>query len=720
MKKVSLILAGILFCSIPLFAQSLHGVVRSKKMQPVTGTSVLVSGTFKATSTDSAGRFTITDVPMKDTLVLKVSAIGFNDAVIKVTALQTQREIEIILSEKSAELKDVIISAGSFEASDEKKTTILKPFDIATVPASPPDEFKAVNELPGTSKVGESEGLFVRGGAASETKAIIDGLIVQDPFFSSVPGVAQNGRFSTFLFKGTSFSTGGYSAQYGEALSSVLLLNTQDVAQASSQTIILSTAGISGNVTQKWDNTSLAVNAKYYDLQPSFLINKQNYTYSLAPQGEGGNIIFRTKNKEGGIFKLYASYDHNKVDLQIPYVFVDGKEASYSLDGNNVYTNSTYKQTFGKWILNAGTSFSNNHDHIAFDTSHVVKEDSRLQARVVLSRYIGQRSKLVVGSEVQDVQFNNTNNANSYALNEVLVSNFAEAEFYLGNKIAARAGLREESSNTLHQTNVAPRISVAYVLNSYNQFSAGYGNFYQLPLETYLYTNRNLSFEEATHYILNYQYSKNSRTFRIEGYYKDYNHLVKETDSTRFQPFNFDRIPTANSNNSGYGYAKGIDVFWYDKKSIKNLDYWIAYSYLDTRRLFENYPVEAMVTFAAKHNVSVVMKYNIPATSVNLGITYNYTSGRPYYNPVHPFLSDKTPPVNNLIFSGNYSWFYKNNLVAVFLYADNILGIRNIYSYYYSQDGNQHYTLTPPAYRSVYAGVNITLAKRKTIMGINF
>src|SRR5260221_1234080 len=276
MKKMFLMLAGILLGSIPLFAQSIHGVVHNKKEQPVTGASVLVAGTFKATSTDSAGRFTITDVLVKDTLVLKVSAIGFNDAVIKITALQVQQEIKIMLSEKTAELKEVIISAGSFEASDEKKTTILKPFDIATVPASPPDEFKAVNELPGTSKVGESEGLFVRGGAASETKDVIDGIIVQDPFFSSVPGVAQNGRFSTFLFKGTSFSTGGYSAQYGEALSSVLLLNTQDVAQASSQTIILSTAGISGNVTQKWDNTSLAVNAKYYDLQPSFLINKQN------------------------------------------------------------------------------------------------------------------------------------------------------------------------------------------------------------------------------------------------------------------------------------------------------------------------------------------------------------------------------------------------------------------------------------------------------------
>ncbi|MFB0908999.1 MAG: TonB-dependent receptor plug domain-containing protein, partial [Spirosomataceae bacterium] len=81
---------------------------------------------------------------------------------------------------------------------------------------------------PGANRVGETEGLFVRGGSANETKTVIDGMIVQNPFFSNTPDVPQRGRFSPFMFKGTAFSTGGYSAQYGQALSSVLLLDTQD------------------------------------------------------------------------------------------------------------------------------------------------------------------------------------------------------------------------------------------------------------------------------------------------------------------------------------------------------------------------------------------------------------------------------------------------------------------------------------------------------------
>ena len=35
--------------------------------------------------------------------------------------------------------------------------------------------------------------------------------------------------------------------------------------------------------------------------------------------------------------------------------------------------------------------------------------------------------------------------------------------------------------------------------------------------------------------------------------------------------------------NSGFGDAKGIEFFWRDKKTIKNLDYWISYCYINTK-----------------------------------------------------------------------------------------------------------------------------------------
>ena len=50
-------------------------------------------------------------------------------------------------------------------------------------------------------------------------------------------------------------------------------------------------------------------------------------------------------------------------------------------------------------------------------------------------------------------------------------------------------------------------------------------------------------------------------------------------------------------------------------KSIKNTDYWVSYSYLDSERNYRNYPMEAQPNFASTHNLSVVGKYFIDNSS---------------------------------------------------------------------------------------------------------
>jgi hypothetical protein len=122
---------------------------------------------------------------------------------------------------------------------------ILRPLDIVTT-GSDADIYSALETLPGTQQIGETEGLFVRGGSASETKTIIDDMTVQNPFYSSVPDIPSRGRFSAFLFKGIVFSTGGYSAQYGQALSSVMVLKTQDLAPKTQTAINLMALGFGG------------------------------------------------------------------------------------------------------------------------------------------------------------------------------------------------------------------------------------------------------------------------------------------------------------------------------------------------------------------------------------------------------------------------------------------------------------------------------------------
>src|SRR5690606_8389856 len=142
-----------------------------------------------------------------------------------------------------------------------------------------------------------------------------------------------------------------------------------------------------------------------------------------------------------------------------------------------------------------------------------------------------------------------------------------EGDIRIAQNIMARAGLRFERSSLLRQSSVAPRVSLAWRFNDGGQLNLAYGIFYQKPENRYLYQQQSLRFAQATHYIVNYTRKAGNRMLRLEAYYKDYRRLLST-------------LP--GMGNNGKGYARGIELFWRDKRSIRNLDYWVTYTYLDT------------------------------------------------------------------------------------------------------------------------------------------
>ncbi|HXP50905.1 MAG TPA: TonB-dependent receptor, partial [Bacteroidia bacterium] len=277
-----------------------------------------------------------------------------------------------------------------------------------------------------------------------------------------------------------------------------------------------------------------------------------------------------------------------------------------------------------------------------------------------------------------------------------------------------KPGIRFEYSELLAKSDLAPRISAAARLSKYGQVSAAYGMFYQDPSDKYLlYGDNHVKFQEATHYILNYQYMQNDRTFRIEGYYKSYNDLIREITEGPYDPNPY-RPYFWPVDNSGYGYAKGIDIFWRDKKSIHNFDYWISYSYIDTKRLYQNYVAEAMPDYVSPNNLNIVTKYFIEKPGINVSLTYAYASGRPYYNPNNPaFMADRSPAYQDLSASFSYLFRVKKLFGVFYLGVDNVTNNKNVLGYRYSDDGTTRYPIVPALYRSLFAGVFLSLTPFK-------
>jgi outer membrane cobalamin receptor len=248
---------------------------------------------------------------------------------------------------------------------------------------------------------------------------------------------------------------------------------------------------------------------------------------------------------------------------------------------------------------------------------------------------------------------------------------------------------------------------LAYKAGAKGQVSLAYGKFRQSAKTEMLRVNNTLSSEKADHYILNYQLINNRRTFRVETYYKKYDDLVKYK--------NFD---PSNLTNNGSGFAKGLELFWRDNQSIKNVDYWISYSYLDTERDYLSTPKAVTPSFASAHNFSAVYKHFIRSINSQIGVTYSFTSGRPYNNPnADTFNSGTTKNYQDL--SANISYLPTPQII-IHLSCTNLIGRDNIFGYEYSSspDANGVYAsraIRQPAPRFLFLGIFITLSKEKGI-----
>ena len=702
MNKI--LLFFLLITSISFSQTKISGTVTDINGGTLQSANVYLKNTYDGASTNTEGKYSFT-TEETGIQILVVSFIGYQTKETKLNIEGKELTADVVLEETASSTNTVVISAGTFEASDENKSVILKPLDILTT-GSTADIYTAISTLPGTQKIGETEGLFVRGGSASETKTIIDEMIVQKPFYSTVPDVASRGRFSPQLFKGTLFSAGGYSAQYGQALSSALILKSTDLAPDTRSAVNIMSVGFGGSHIHRWENTSLSGEVSYFNLAPYYKIQKDRLDWNMFPSNIQGQVVFRHKTSETGIIKSYASFSDDNMKLYMNNLDHLSLKDLYALRNDNFYMNSSYSDILGKeWTFFSGISYSSDIDNIGINADRIRTKSEMSQAKVTLSRHIIDGSFLTFGGEVNEQAFKDTYNQYGRDVNDFYTAGFAETDIFFSNSIAGRFGLRLERSSIVNKLNLAPRISLAFKIGKYDQINFAYGQFYEIPEREFLFQKTGLNYEKAIHYIANYQYIGSEIIFRIEGYYKDYKNLIK-------------RISLTDSiyNNSGKGYAKGIDVFLrYNRFNDEGLDLWLSYTYLDTKRDYRNFPTIAMPDFATPHTFSFVFKYFISPLQTLGGLTFSYATGRPYFNPNNPvFNGDRTKDYYNLSFNMSYLTNIFGNFTVVFFSIDNVFAFDNIYTYRFSSDGTVKEPIRATSSRFLFLGIFLSLGENTT------
>ena len=741
----------ILLLSLSAMAQvKVDGKITDTKGKPVGGVSITLKGTYDGATTDSLGNFSFTTTE-KGKKILEASIIGYKPYEQEINLESAPVNLNISMKELVTELKAVVISAGSFVASDKSKGAVLSAIDIVTTPSANGDVTSAFKSLPGTQQVGESEGLFVRGGSATESRIYMDGNLVNNFFYSSTPGIATRGRFNPFLFKGTIFSSGGYSALYGQALSSALILESKDLPEKTQADLAISVIGAGGGIQHlsKDKKSSWGVSYNYTNLLLGFAINKQKQDFYQIPVYHQGDANFRIKTKSGGIIKYYGYISANKTGFRSADIDSAVLKNAFFIENLNTYQNINWRENFGTgWKITTGISYSTNKDDInnelqdannqkkvitnpsfyAFKNFKLNNKAQYAQARVVLDKKLNGLNVIRFGAD-----YFYSDEKSTYTLydgtrftesvTDNLESVFAEADVFITNSLAAKIGGRVEHSQVVNKWNAAPRVSVAYKFRDNSQASFAYGLFYQNPERKYLPTVASLDYSRAAHYIMQYQKISSERTFRVEAFYKKYTDLYKTSISPTGRE--------AATNNNGFGHATGLELFFRDKKTFKNVDYWVSYSFLDTKRDFLNYPKAITPSFAANHTAALVVKKFVTKWKTGFNLSYNFATGRPYYyfaydNVQNKYVigdAGKTINYNGMSFSVNYlPKLGKTNAKSFIVWVlgiNNVLGQNQVFNYNYNNNGSRKEAVTPPSRRFIFIGCFMSFGIDRTQDAIN-
>jgi hypothetical protein len=223
----------LLLLSIAAQAQQtgkIKGFVYEKETgEPVLFTNVIVKGTTLGAATDVNGYYTITNVPIGEQTV-QITYLGYDTLTSSLTVDDDRiASLNLYLTKSSVKLSEVQISADRQEALTEVRTSVTKltPKEMKQIPtvSGESDLAQVLQVQPGVIFTGDQGGqLYIRGGSPIQNKVLLDGMIVYNPFHS----IGFFSVFETDIIKTADIYSGGYNAEFGDRVSSVMDIKTRD------------------------------------------------------------------------------------------------------------------------------------------------------------------------------------------------------------------------------------------------------------------------------------------------------------------------------------------------------------------------------------------------------------------------------------------------------------------------------------------------------------
>lgn len=696
MKRLSFIITLALLTTIISAQQRITGIILDEFGEPLAYANIFLQETLEGASSDDKGLYSFLS-DARGHVTLSARMLGYENWS-QTRDITTFKEDTIRMKSTNHELGDVEIIASNFVLKGSSQWKDMGAVDLVTTGGSNGDLYSSIATMPGTQVAGENGRLFIRGGESREAQTYIDDMHVLSPYTTTgSEETPVRGRYSPFMFEGMTFSLGGYDPEYGQGLSSILPLSTKDESLITKAGVSITTVGVSGGGTQSFEEGSASLNLDYQNLKPYYSAVPNRTDWISPYQKFSGGTQLRYNPSSKTVAKLYGGYDYTTLGIH-----KDAREMH--LHESNYYLNSTFRhQTYNDYKLFTGAAFSMLNQNIkgASQSDDTYKnKEWELHLKFKADKRYSSLFKWQFGAETmlrglhESYTFGDTQEG---SLNHSINSLFTTGTFNLTENLSASFSSRLEYTSANKQWNYLPRLALNYNKNNF-LISAITGRYSQLADNKNLLSNHTLSAENCWHYILGGYHQSDGKIYRVELYNKQYDKLALNINGAL--------------NATGYGYSRGIDLFFNDNISIPNFEYRVSYSINFAKRKYENYPVADIPQFATKHNATVSLRYDWKTLKSIIGITNRFASGRPYHDPNESgFMNKRAPHYNSL----DLSWtFLANKKLIIYASATNILGRKQVYNYTFSDApaANGRYVGTPVrgnADNFFFVGVFITL-----------
>jgi len=611
--KLFLVLSFIGFQQIVSSAQSkttFFGTITDGETgETLIGAKVEIIDANKATVTNEYGFYSIT-IPATDTIILSASYIGMETFYQRLPGMNdTKWNIELMPG--TTTLDEVIIVADQLRDKMSSTQMSMEQISAKTSKVLPAlfgevDIIKTLQLKAGVSSGSEgSTGLYVRGGAGDQNLIMLDEATVYNAnhlfgFFST---------FNSDAIKDVRLFKGGFPAQYGGRLSSVI-----DVRMKDGNNKKLSGSGGIGLITSRLtlegpigENTSFVVSGRrtYVDLITNAINKSQEDKpdFNKIPGYNFYDLNAKINTKLGEKDRIYLSGYFGKDQFSLKDSTLDlgfsWGNATLTARWNHIFNNKLFANTsfifsdYNYDISNeiSGFSFSLGSKIRNYagkmDFSYNPNSKHSIKMGISTTYYDFTVGRLKAGSDDGSISFSSgiDRTGMEYGL-------YVSDEFEIIKNLKANAGLRLSgwTSNNYFDGGIEPRLALLYEVNPRWSIKGGYARMKQY---VHLISNSGISLPtdvwypstDAVHPQRSDQVSAGFSYLIAKGllltneyYYKWLKNQVDFRDGANL----FLNEEIEREFEFGKGYAYGTEVSL--EKDFGKLSGWIAYTLAFVKR----------------------------------------------------------------------------------------------------------------------------------------